>query len=112
MQIALAVEEIFVNIASYAYQPQTGQATVRLEQLSNPPAIKIALIDRGMPYNPLERPDPDLTLPVSQRQVGGLGIYMTKELMDEVHYERIDDRNVFTMVKRFGEGMDAGPTAV
>ncbi len=99
MQIAVAAEEIFVNIANYAYAPGTGRVTARMDISGEPPRLSITFIDSGVPYDPLSRVDPDLSLPVEQREVGGLGIYMTKKFMDSVSYEYIDGCNVFTMKK-------------
>ena len=98
-QIDIAVEELFVNIAHYAYQPETGQATVRVEIQEDPLAAIITFIDSGMPYDPLARPDPDVTLPAEEREIGGLGIYMVKKSMDNVIYEYKDGRNVLTIRK-------------
>lgn len=102
MQLAVAAEEIYVNIAHYAYAPGTGAATVRVEITDDPAAAAITFIDRGVPFDPLAKPDPDVTLSAEERGIGGLGIYMTKKSMDEVRYERVDGQNIFTMVKRFG----------
>lgn len=101
MQIDVAVEEMFVNIANYAYtHPNMGRpgwAMVRMEFQGD--AVVITLIDGGVPYNPLARPDPDVTLPAGERQIGGLGIYMVKKSMDSVSYEHKDGQNIFTMRK-------------
>jgi anti-sigma regulatory factor (Ser/Thr protein kinase) len=99
MQIGVAVEEIFVNIAHYAYAPGKGSATVRVEVSGEPIAVTITFIDRGVPYDPLAKPDPDVTLSAEERQIGGLGIFMVKKSMDECYYERSGDKNVFTLVK-------------
>lgn len=99
MQIAVAVEEIFVNIANYAYHPEIGDAVLRTEIISDPPAIAITFIDEGVPYNPLAKPDPDVTLPAAQRKVGGLGIFMVKKSMDDLKYEYKDGKNIFTLIK-------------
>ena len=103
MQIDVAVEEIFVNIASYAYAPDKGNATVRVEVLENPLMVSITFIDRGIPYDPLSKKDPDVTLPAEQREVGGLGIFMTKKIMDDVAYEYKDGSNILKLVKRMEE---------
>ena len=84
MQIAIAVEEIFVNIAHYAYAPKTGMASVRLELSSEPASAVITFLDRGVPFDPLAKPDPDVTLSAEDREIGGLGIFMTKKTMDDV----------------------------
>ena len=99
MQIAVAAEEIYVNIAHYAYAPGTGEATVRMEITDDRTAV-IAFLDRGVPFDPLAKPDPDVTLSAEERDIGGLGIYMTKKTMDDVRYEYRDGQNILTLVKR------------
>ena len=99
MQIDLAVEEIFVNIASYAYAPGTGDAVVRCEILDDPAAVEIEFEDTGTPYNPLEKEDPDVTLSAEERSIGGLGVFLVKKLMDDVRYEYRDGANVLTLRK-------------
>jgi uncharacterized protein (TIGR02172 family) len=99
MQLELAVEEIFVNIASYAYNPETGKATVRVEVSGDPLHVTITFIDRGVPYDPLAKADPDLSASAQERTVGGLGIFLTKKLMDDVVYEYRGGRNVLTLKK-------------
>lgn len=102
MQIQVAVEEIYVNIAHYAYGEKSGEAVVRVEEQKDPAAVAITFIDRGVPYDPLAKEDPDVTLSAKERQVGGLGIFMTKKMMDDVSYERKDDQNVLTLKKYLG----------
>lgn len=72
-QIDIAVEEIFVNIANYSYSPEIGTATVRVEVIGKPPTVDITFIDKGIPYDPLAKADPDITLPAEERQIGGSG---------------------------------------
>lgn len=100
MQIDVAVEELFVNIAHYAYSPKTGLATVRVEVENDPPAVAITFMDRGIPYNPLQKPDPDVTLSAEKRKIGGLGIYMVKKSMDAIDYEYRDGQNILCIKKR------------
>lgn len=100
MQINIAAEEIFVNIAHYAYRPGTGEATVCVDVEGAPPCAVIRFIDRGKPYDPLSREDPDITLDVEERQIGGLGIYMVKKSMDEVSYAYEDGQNILTIRKQ------------
>ena len=100
MQIEVAVEEIFVNIASYAYHPDKGNATVRVEVFDDPVTVAITFIDHGMPYDPLEREDPDITLKAEDRPVGGLGIFMVKQTMDEVTYEYKEGKNILRLKKK------------
>ncbi len=99
-QIDIAVEEIFVNIASYAYAPGVGNADIGFMIDGEPSMAVIRFTDKGTPYNPLEKADPDITLPAEERPIGGLGIYMVKKSMDEVEYEYKDGCNVFTIKKK------------
>ena len=101
MQLDIAVEEIFVNIANYAYVPKKGDALIRVENLDAPKGVSITFIDSGIPYDPLKKEDPDITLGVEERQIGGLGIFMVKKSMDEVFYEHKEGKNHFTMKKYF-----------
>ena len=100
MQIALAVEEIFVNIAKYAYAPGVGEAVIRMGYDMDTHTVKLAFLDHGMPYNPLEREDPDTGLSAEEREVGGLGIYLVKQTMDKVEYVRSNNWNVLTIEKK------------
>lgn len=101
-QIDLAVEEIYVNIAHYAYSPDKGtvQIDCSVEKTSDAPAkLTVSFTDRGKAFNPLEKPDPDITLSVEEREIGGLGIFLTKKYMDSVLYERKDNQNILTFTK-------------
>ena len=99
LQVVLAVEEVFVNIASYAYNPVVGAATVRTEIKDDPAAVVLTFLDHGTPYNPLEKEDPDVTLSAEEREVGGLGIFFAKNVMDETGYEYKDGQNILTLIK-------------
>ena len=99
MQIDLAVEELFVNIANYAYAPGTGQAQIGIEILQDPRRMLLQFIDSGMPYNPVEKTDPDTTLAAEDRQIGGLGIFLAKKIMDGMKYERKDGQNYLCVWK-------------
>lgn len=101
MQTELVVEEIFVNIANYAYNPETGTATFCMEFEDNPNAVLMTFIDGGTPYNPLEKADPDTTLDIDEREVGGLGIFLVKKNVDELAYEYVDGKNILRMKKFF-----------
>ena len=98
-QIELAVEEIFVNIAHYAYKDKEGggTATITIRHLGKD--VEIMFTDSGTPYNPLEHDDPDITLSADERDIGGLGIYIVKQSMNSVSYEYIDDNNVLRIRK-------------
>ena len=98
MQLAVAVDELFSNIARYAYGDGEGEATVRIEKLDRP-AIRITFLDRGVPYDPLKNEDPDTTLSVEERKIGGLGIYMVKKSMDAVTYRYQDGQNILVIEK-------------
>lgn len=100
LQIDVAVEEIFVNIASYAYEPKKGSATVRLEIEQDPKSVAITFVDGGIPYDPVAKEDPDVSLPAAERKIGGLGIYMVKKSMDKMLYERRDGHNILTIIKK------------
>lgn len=102
MQIDVAVEELFVNIAHYAYTPAKGNATIRVEADDAADAVHITFIDSGVPYDPLAKPDPDVTLSAGERQIGGLGIYMVKKSMDDMRYEYRDGQNILTITKKRG----------
>ena len=99
MQILVAVEEIFVNIASYAYAPDQGNAIVRIEFSDEPVEVTITFMDNGIPFDPLQRRDPDVTLSAEERRIGGLGIFMTKKTMDSVDYEYKNGQNILRLKK-------------
>ena len=99
MQIDIAVEEVYVNIAHYAYNPEVGGVTIRIQIEEEPLAVILTFIDKGKPYDPLAKEDPDITLAAEDRQIGGLGIFMVKKSMDNVSYEYNEGRNVLTLKK-------------
>ena len=99
MQMDIAIDEIFGNIAHYAYGDKVGKATVRIEEYDNPKAIGITFIDSGVAYNPLEKEDPDITLSAEEREIGGLGIYMVKKNMDTMEYEYSQGQNKLLIKK-------------
>ena len=99
MQIELAAEEIFVNIAQYSYTPGTGDVTIMIGLSEDHSQVSITFTDSGIPYDPLTRDDPDVTLPVEDRQIGGLGIFLIKKNTDDVRYRFADGRNNLTIVK-------------
>ena len=100
MQIDIAVEELFVNIAHYAYAPDTGMAVICVEKDVEKKKISITFRDKGKPYNPLVKTDPDITLSAEERSIGGLGIFMVKKSMDDMHYEYKDGQNILTITKK------------
>ena len=100
MQIGVAVEEIFINIASYAYAPEKGKTRVRVEVSEEPVTVTITFVDHGIPYDPLAREDPDIRASAADREIGGLGIFMTKKIMDDVSYEYSGGQNILTLKKK------------
>ena len=100
IQVDIAVEEICVNIAHYAYNPEVGKATIRVELSEKPLTISLTFMDNGKPYDPLSRKDPDVTLNSEQRQIGGLGIYMVKKSMDDIQYSYKNGTNMLTFKKK------------
>ena len=99
MQIDIAIDELFGNIAHYAYNPETGDATVRVEVVEDPMAVVITFIDKGIPYDPLNKADPNTTLSAEEREIGGLGIFMVKKTMDDITYEYKDGQNILKIKK-------------
>jgi len=95
ISLEICMEEIFVNIASYAYGEQTGMAFITEEVTNN--SISLCFRDKGIPYDPLAKEDPDTTLSAEEREIGGLGIFMVKTMMDSVMYEYKDGFNCLTM---------------
>ncbi len=100
MQIDVAIDELLANIASYAYAPNKGDVTVRFDFDEESRMASISFIDTGVPYDPLRKPDPDVTLQAQEREVGGLGIFLVKKTMDDMLYARKDGRNILTIRKR------------
>ena len=108
LQIDLALEEMYINIANYAYTPNTGEMELRVAFDEAERELTLVLIDSGIPYDPLAKKDPDVTLSAEKRKIGGLGIYLVKKTMDSMTYERRDGRNIVTMKKKFGGAYKEG----
>ena len=100
MQLDVAVDELFTNIASYAYPSGTGNATIRLDFDPADRMFSITFIDSGIPYDPLEKPDPDVTLSAEERSIGGLGIFLVKKTMDDMTYRYENNQNIVTIRKK------------
>lgn len=100
IQIHIVIDEIFGNICHYAYKDSVGTVTVSAEFQNTPKAICLTFTDNGIPYNPLETEDPDITLSSEERNIGGLGIYLVKRNMDEIKYEYINKQNRLWMEKK------------
>ncbi len=99
MEIEVAVDELFSNIAHYAYDPGTGNATVRVDVTEDPLSVEITFVDGGKPYDPLAKADPDTTQSIEERPIGGMGILIVKKSMDAVDYEYKDGKNILTIKK-------------
>ncbi len=97
-EMELAIEEAFVNICNYAYPEKTGEAalTCRLDK----ERFIMEIVDSGLPFDVTQLSDPDITAQPEEREIGGLGIFLMKQLMDEVTYRREGDRNVLTLIVR------------
>ena len=100
MQISVCVEELFVNVAHYAYEGAAEEGSALLEIGEEGGKAVITLTDSGMAFDPLAREDPDVTLSAEEREIGGLGIYMVKQTMDEVSYRRENGKNILIIKKK------------
>lgn len=98
MQVNIAVEEIYINIASYAYRPEIGLATIRC--INNVDRAVVEFMDSGKRYNPLERPEPDISKALTERDIGGLGVFMVKKLMDNISYRYENGKNILIIEKK------------
>jgi anti-sigma regulatory factor (Ser/Thr protein kinase) len=97
-QLSVVAEELFVNIARYAYRDGSGTAVVRVEMRG--PVLTMSFEDEGVAFNPLDHPMPDTGADIDEQKIGGWGIYMTRKWMDKVAYERVDNKNLFTIEKK------------
>jgi len=104
MRLDVVIDEIFANIANYAYAPDTGDITIRLSFEEDPLKVTLTFIDSGKPFDPLKREDPDTKLDAIHRKIGGLGIFVVKKTMDEVTYRYTDGQNMLTVAKYLDGG--------
>lgn len=100
MQLTIAIEEIFVNVVRYAYPDGKGEVKLGVAFDREENRVTFCMRDHGIPFNPLARSDPDITLSADERGIGGLGIYMMKKTMDEVYYVYENEENILTMIKK------------
>ena len=98
--ICVAIEEVFVNVARYAYGDGQGDMTLGIGFDAESREIIFRMTDKGTPFDPLKKPDPDITLPAEEREIGGLGIFITKKTMDTVTYAYENGKNILTMIKK------------
>ena len=97
-QTQIAIEEALVNIISYAYPDGNGDLEITYN-IEDGKKLVMQIIDWGIPFDPLSLPEPDINAPIEEREIGGLGIFMMRQIMDEVSYERSGDRNILTLVR-------------
>lgn len=98
-QLELAVEEIFVNIALHAYPPTGGEVAINCSVEESMMKVTITFTDGGVPFDPLQTSDPDLTIPLDERPIGGLGIFLVKKNVDGISYRRREGKNILTIEK-------------
>ena len=98
-QLMICCDEIFTNIASYAYPDGNGSVAVAVEFVSETQNLRIIFSDSGTAFNPLEISEPDTSSALSERKIGGLGMFMVKKMMDSVEYCRKDEKNILTLTK-------------
>jgi len=102
-KLRLSIEETVENVVQYAYKDSIGWMEVETNLDEKGFLLTVTLKDAGKPFNPLERPDPDINLPLEEREIGGLGIFLCKQLMDEVAYRYEDGCNILTMKKNIAK---------
>ena len=102
IQVALcvAIEEVFVNVAHYAYGEGEGNMSLGIDFDEERRAITFRMTDKGVPFDPLKKPDPDISLSAEEREIGGLGIFITKKTMDSLTYTYENNENILTMIKK------------
>ena len=100
MQLDIAIDELFGNIAHYAYAPNSGKATISATFDTRNRVVSFSFIDSGVPFDPLQKKAPDISQKLEDRKIGGLGIYMVKQSMDNVRYEYRDGLNILTIEKK------------
>ena len=98
-QIQLAAEEVLANVINYAYPDKSGEVEINLTPEPSK-QLEIEISDSGIAFNPLDLPEPDISAPMEKRQIGGLGVYLLRKLMDEVRYKREGERNILTFIKK------------
>ena len=98
--ICVAIEEVFVNVARYAYKDGEGVVELGIGFDKESRTLIFRMVDSGVPFDPLKKPDPDITLSAEERDIGGLGIFITKKTMDSVEYAYENNKNILTMIKK------------
>jgi anti-sigma regulatory factor (Ser/Thr protein kinase) len=98
-KIRLACEEIIINIIRYAYPDKRGSVEIHCDTTSGGKGYQIKIIDWGIPFNPLSNPEPDTSIPIEEREIGGLGIFLARTVMDKIDYQRDGDKNILICEK-------------
>ena len=98
--VCVAIEEVFVNVAHYAYGESQGDVKFEIAFDKETRNVTFRMADKGIPFNPLNKPEPDITLSAEEREIGGLGIFITKKTMDLVTYAYENGENILTMIKK------------
>ena len=98
--ICVAIEEVFVNVANYAYPDSQGDMALHIGFEEASRTITFRMTDKGIPFDPLKKPDPDITLSAADREIGGLGIFIAKKTMDSIGYAYENGENILTMMKK------------
>ena len=98
--VCVAIEEVFVNVARYAYKTEGGEVSLSIGFDEQSRTVTFRMADKGVAFDPLKRPDPDITLSADEREIGGLGIFITKKTMDSVVYAYENGENILTMTKK------------
>ena len=98
--ICVAIEEVFVNVAHYAYPEAEGDMTLQIAFDEQSREVTFRMLDKGIPFDPLKKPDPDITLSAEEREIGGLGIFIAKKTMDSINYAFENGENILTMTKK------------
>ena len=98
--VCVAIEEVFVNVAHYAYPESTGDMILYIGFEEDSRTVTFRMSDKGIPFDPLKKPDPDITLSAEERQIGGLGIFIAKKTMDSISYAYENNENILTMIKK------------
>ena len=100
MAVCVAIEEVFVNVAHYAYGAGEGDMCLGIGFDEESRTVTFRMTDKGIPFDPLQKPDPDITLSAEDRDIGGLGIFIAKKTMDSIHYAYENGENILTMIKK------------
>ena len=100
MAICVAIEEVFVNVAHYAYGEGQGDMRLGIGFEEDSRTVTFCMTDKGIPFDPLQKQDPDITLSAEDREIGGLGIFIAKKTMDSISYAYENGENILTMIKK------------